>query len=224
MKINLEKISVKLPIFEFEDYYSNGDILILKELCEKIPSGRLEAHNFSLKQLIEKNIEYKNYKEADEFGGKLQDKYKDLLEELKKNPEIKMYCATKHSPIKLMIDEKIVALIMPMQQELSIEEENALMINDFIEYCDYKNLVPVEFEIKCGEWENQGFFVPRNMSHEKIKKLIRSRAKELGGKWNGKFEIRPDKLEKYKPMVQEIFNKTEKDKLIEKMNDLAGVR
>lgn len=224
MKINFEKLSTKLPIFEVEEYYTNGDILILKELCEEIPSGRLEYHNLNLNKIKKDNLEYKNYKEADEFGGKLQGKYKDLLEELKKNPEIKMYCATQHSPIKLMIGEKIAALIMPMQKELSIEEENALMVNDFEEYCDYKKLIPVEFEIKVGEWQNQGFFVPINMSDKNIIKMIRGRAKQLGGKWNGKFERCPHLLEKYKPMVQESLNKTEKDKLIEKMNDLISVK
>ncbi len=219
--IQIEKYLNEKQLLQIGDYYTNGDFLIKKDLCQKHQETPVENVKRTINQLLD-DFKYLNYTDSTEFKGKmiLNPLYSELDNILGNMPGVKVLIAHKYAPLKYMNGEELVGLIMPCQMPLTIEQQNMLMINNFVEYCNYKDLIPIEFKV-LGEDGVRGLFLPRRASDTFIKHVIRAHIKKAGGRWLGKFERRPDKLADYALMVQEHLEKTNKPTIIKRMNDVT---
>jgi hypothetical protein len=222
-KINLLKYCENTQIYDIDGYYTNGDIMVLKEICEEIPVNKLsEKEATNINAVIDRATKYKNYKPADVVNDVkmvINPLYLELLQDLLEDSENKDFLAGKYSPVKITRNDKLVALIMPMQKPLTHQQENMLMINNFKEYCEYKDLIPVEYQL-AGQGGINGFFFPRLASEEAIKKFIGVQVKHTGGRWLGKFERRPDLLGKYAEMIKGQLDKGDRSGILKRMTEL----
>lgn len=217
--IQIEKYLNKKQLLQIGDYYTNGEFLIKKDLCQKQQETPVENVKKTIDQLLD-DFKYLNYTDSMELKGKLiiSDLYLELDSILGDMPGVKVMIAHKYAPLKYMNGEELIGLIMPCQAPLTIEQQNMLMINNFVEYCNYKDLIPIQFKV-LGEDSERGLFMPRRASDTFIKHAIRAHIKNAGGRWLGKFERRPDKLADYAKAAQELLEKTDKPAILKRMND-----
>lgn len=217
--IQIEQFLNNKPLYEAGDYYTNCEFLVKKDLCLKNPETKVIA--LALKD-IDSQFEYYKYldwKEAKDNNVTvvLNDRYCDLLEILEADTNIKTYSANKYAPLKLMKGDEIIAMFMGCAPTLSEEQEKLLMINNFAAYCNYRSLVPVEYQM-VGDTGMRGIFLPFSLTDEEIKRCIQKHIKISGGRWFGKFERRPDLLKEYANKIIEKMEQSDKAKILSKMN------
>lgn len=225
LKINFLKYANGNPVMDIDGYYTNGEIMALKEVCEEIPQTELSPlarlEELSLDEVIEKatkHLNYVPYKDNTILGQKIiiDPLYIDFIRELLKDEKNTDFIANKYSAIKVMRDDKLVALVMPKKIQLNQEQLKMLLVNNFKEYVAYKDLIPVEYKL-VGKEEVCGFFFPRLASDEYIKKFIQNQVKHNGGRWLGKFERRPDLQEHYAKLIGEAFDKSDRSGILQRM-------
>ena len=224
-KLNFLEYTKEMPVAKIGEYYTNGDIMLHKDFCDEIPEAALvPADRFGkgdVNAAIDKATKYLNYvpyENNEELGQKMiiDPVYIDFINDLIEDEENIDYIANKYSAIKVMRGDKLIALVMPKKIQLNHEQIKLLMVNNFKEYLAYMDLIPVEYKILGSEGIN-GLFLPRLFDDTQIKKVIRSQVKHSGGRWLGKFERRPDLVEKYTKMVGEQFEKSDKSGILKAM-------